>query len=199
MGEGGGGFLIQPARFPGRAPIDAYGGGGFRFADMSHRGSILALPSGIEAWAVRSPEEIDEAAVARLVAEAPGIEVLLMGTGTGLVPLKREVRRTDVAVLGANEEFAAECEAAGHTVRRLGSRLVIEIEGETKLPMILKRALELGLFGGVQALEFIRFDARRFGFRRRRRFWRQQAHLSLQCDEVFFGAVGRFHFAELVR
>ena len=34
---------------PGRAPIDAYGNGGFRFADMSHRGSILALPSGIKA------------------------------------------------------------------------------------------------------------------------------------------------------
>jgi hypothetical protein len=29
------------ARYPGRAPIDAYGNGGFRFADMSHRGSIL--------------------------------------------------------------------------------------------------------------------------------------------------------------
>ena len=39
-----------PARFPGRAPIDAYGNGGFRFAGMSHRGSILCLPSGIHAW-----------------------------------------------------------------------------------------------------------------------------------------------------
>jgi ABC-2 type transport system ATP-binding protein len=58
--------------------------------------------------------------------------------------LKRDVRRTDVALLGASEEFAVECETSGHTVRRLGSRLVIEIEGETKLPVILKRALELG-------------------------------------------------------
>ena len=32
---------------PGAHPIDAYGAGGFRFAGMSHRGSILALPSGI--------------------------------------------------------------------------------------------------------------------------------------------------------
>ena len=40
------------ARYPGRAPIDAYGNGGFRFADMSHRGSILCLPSGIYAWPV---------------------------------------------------------------------------------------------------------------------------------------------------
>ena len=36
-----------PARYPGRAPIEAYGNGGFRFAEMSHRGSILCLPSGI--------------------------------------------------------------------------------------------------------------------------------------------------------
>ena len=40
----------RAARYPGRAPIDAYGNGGFRFAEMSHRGSILCLPSGIYAW-----------------------------------------------------------------------------------------------------------------------------------------------------
>ena len=28
---------------PRRAPIDAYGAGGFRFAGMSHRGSLLCL------------------------------------------------------------------------------------------------------------------------------------------------------------
>ena len=39
---------------PGRYPIDAYGNGGFRFADMSHRGSILVLPSGIWCWPVGS-------------------------------------------------------------------------------------------------------------------------------------------------
>ena len=37
---------------PGRHLIDAYGNGGFRFAEMSHRGSILALPSGVKAWPV---------------------------------------------------------------------------------------------------------------------------------------------------
>ena len=58
--------------------------------------------------------------------------------------LKRDVRRTDVALVGASEEFASECEAGGNTVRRLGPRLVIEIEGEAKVPVILKRALELG-------------------------------------------------------
>ena len=35
----GKGIEIRDAHFPGRAPIDAYGNGGFRFADMSHRGT----------------------------------------------------------------------------------------------------------------------------------------------------------------
>lgn len=38
---------IRDAHFPGRAPLDAYGDGGFRFAEMSHRGSLLCVPSGI--------------------------------------------------------------------------------------------------------------------------------------------------------
>jgi uncharacterized protein len=92
MPESGGGFLMEPARFPGRAPIEAYGNGGFRFADMSHRGSILALPSGIEAWPVQSPAEIAPATLTRLIAEAAAIEILLVGTGDAMVPLSAEAR-----------------------------------------------------------------------------------------------------------
>jgi uncharacterized protein len=84
---------MEPARFPGRAPIDAYGNGGFRFAEMSHRGSILALPSGIEAWPVASAEDITPQSLARLVAEASAIEILLMGTGDAMAPLSPEARR----------------------------------------------------------------------------------------------------------
>ena len=86
MPEQSGGFLMEPARFPGRAPIEAYGNGGFRFADMSHRGSILALPSGIEAWAVGSAAEITPASLERVIDEAPAIEILLVGTGEMMVP-----------------------------------------------------------------------------------------------------------------
>ena len=92
MSESGGGFLMEPARFPGRAPIEAYGNGGFRFADMSHRGSILVLPSGIEAWPVRSSAEIALATLGRLIAEAASIEILLLGTGDTMSPLPREAR-----------------------------------------------------------------------------------------------------------
>ncbi len=90
--SGAGGFLIEPARFPGRAPIEAYGNGGFRFAEMSHRGSILALPSGIESWAVTAAAGISVQAVSRLVEEAGAIDILLVGTGDALTPLPRETR-----------------------------------------------------------------------------------------------------------
>jgi uncharacterized protein len=66
---------------PRTAPIDAYGNGGFRFAGMSHRGSILCLPSGIWAWPVTRADEIDETTLARVFAEARGIELFLLGTG----------------------------------------------------------------------------------------------------------------------
>lgn len=92
MSESGGGFLMQPARFPGRAPIEAYGNGGFRFADMSHRGSILALPSGIEAWPVKTVDEMTAEALVRVISEAAAIEILLVGTGATMSPLPKASR-----------------------------------------------------------------------------------------------------------
>lgn len=66
---------------PGRFPIDAYGNGGFRFADMSHRGSILALPSGIRAWGVTSAAELSEETLAPVFEEGDALELLLLGMG----------------------------------------------------------------------------------------------------------------------
>ena len=67
------------ARFPGRAPIEAYGNGGFRFAGMSHRGSILCLPSGIHAWEPASP--LDLASLSPALAEKADLGLLILGTG----------------------------------------------------------------------------------------------------------------------
>jgi uncharacterized protein len=86
------GIVIREQHFPGRAPIDAYGNGGFRFADMSHRGSILCLPSGIHGWGLAEGDPLSVDAFTRIVAEASDIEVLLVGTGSTLRPLPREVR-----------------------------------------------------------------------------------------------------------
>lgn len=86
------GIVIREQYFPGRAPVDAYGNGGFRFADMSHRGSILCLPSGIHGWAAEEGDPLTVDAFERVIAEAADIEVLLVGTGSDLRPLPRELR-----------------------------------------------------------------------------------------------------------
>ncbi len=67
------------AHYPGIAPIDAYGNGGFRFAGMSHRGSILCLPSGIYAWEPADP--LDVQSLAPALAERGEMRVLILGTG----------------------------------------------------------------------------------------------------------------------
>ncbi|MCJ2014365.1 Mth938-like domain-containing protein [Methylobacterium sp. J-076] len=77
---------------PGRHIIDTYGNGGFRFAGMSHRGSILLLPSGVSAWPVAGPREIDRSALRPVQAEAAGIELLLIGTGLDIVAIDPALR-----------------------------------------------------------------------------------------------------------
>lgn len=67
--------------FPRPAPVDSYGKGGFRFAGMSHRGSLLFLPSGIWAWPVTAVEDITAESLAPVIAEANAIGILLIGTG----------------------------------------------------------------------------------------------------------------------
>lgn len=68
-------------RYPYRAPIDAYGNGGFRFADMSHRGSLLCLPDGIFGWAVSSFDEISVETLAPVLQALSPPGFLLLGTG----------------------------------------------------------------------------------------------------------------------
>ncbi|UVF17858.1 MTH938/NDUFAF3 family protein [Microvirga terrae] len=72
---------------PGRYPLDAYGNGGFRFGDMSHRGSLLALPSGIRAWPVGSVAELTDEALDPIFAEADAIDLLLLGTGADIAAI----------------------------------------------------------------------------------------------------------------
>lgn len=84
------GINVRAAHFPGRAPIDAYGNGGFRFAAMSHRGSLLCLPSGIYGW--EPPATIDRASLARVFDEAAAIEVLIVGAGKEIAPLGEALR-----------------------------------------------------------------------------------------------------------
>ena len=86
------GGRIHDGFVPGRHLLDSYGAGGFRFADMSHRGSILALPSGIRAWPVAEPSQLSADAFAPVFAEAEAIDVLLIGTGELPVALPERLR-----------------------------------------------------------------------------------------------------------
>jgi uncharacterized protein len=68
-------------RYPGRAPIEAYGNGGFRFAGMSHRGSILCLPTSILAWDAAAIIDVTPDLIPLLQEEGATSGVLLLGTG----------------------------------------------------------------------------------------------------------------------
>jgi uncharacterized protein len=88
----GSGIEIREAHFPGRPPIDAYGNGGFRFADMSHRGSILCLPSGVHGWDVMEDAPLSIEQFRRVLDETGDIEFLLVGTGSSIRPLPADLK-----------------------------------------------------------------------------------------------------------
>jgi len=116
----------RPAgHLPGRHPIDAYGEGGFKFGGMSHRGSLLALPSGLYAWDVTTPADITEASLARVFAEEAGlIEHLLVGTGLDMLPLHPTVVQALRARRIVAEPMATGAAARTYNILMGESRLV---------------------------------------------------------------------------
>jgi uncharacterized protein len=70
----------QP-HLPYPAPIDAYGAGGFRFAGLSHRGSLMCLPDGIWAWPVETPQAVSPATLALVFDRAARLDLFILGTG----------------------------------------------------------------------------------------------------------------------
>ena len=88
--------------FPRRAPIEAYGEGSFRFAGMSHRGSLLCLPDGIWAWPVTTPAQVDAAALDPVLTNTSPIELFLLGSGRDPwfmpVDLRTRFRERGIAV-----------------------------------------------------------------------------------------------------
>jgi uncharacterized protein len=87
MAEPGQGF------YPYQALIDGYGNGGFRFADMSHRGSLLCLPTGMHAWDVSAPSEITRENLQPVFDAADQIDVLLIGLGNDIVGFDKAIRQ----------------------------------------------------------------------------------------------------------
>jgi len=87
---------------PRSAPIEAYGKGGFAFAEMSHRGSLLCLPDGIWAWPVTRPEEMDEVTLRRVIEKSAIIDTLVIGTGNAVWQppswLRERLRKVSVVI-----------------------------------------------------------------------------------------------------
>jgi len=66
---------------PRPAPIEAYGNCGFRFGNMSHRGSLLCLPDGIWAWPVADVRDLTTSSLKMVFAKAADLHVFLIGAG----------------------------------------------------------------------------------------------------------------------
>ena len=79
---------------PGAHLIEAYGAGGFRFAGMSHMGSILATPTGVSECGAQDPLRLvpaDFQPIFDEISAEPGrIEFVVVGTGLGLARVPRE-------------------------------------------------------------------------------------------------------------
>lgn len=78
--------------YPRQVPIDAYGNGGFRFAGLSHRGSLLCLPGGMFAWEARLPADVTLDSLAAVFGAADQLDVLLIGLGGDIAGLDPAVR-----------------------------------------------------------------------------------------------------------
>lgn len=66
---------------PGCHPIDMFGNGGFRFGGLSHRGSLLILPSGMWAFQPGNWAAVTTSDLQRMAQETPAIDLLVCGTG----------------------------------------------------------------------------------------------------------------------
>ena len=78
--------------YPRQVPIDAYGNGGFRFAGLSHRGSLLCLPGGMFAWEAKLPGDVTLASLAPVFEAADQLDVLLIGLGGDVAGLDPVIR-----------------------------------------------------------------------------------------------------------
>ena len=78
--------------YPYQATIDAYGDGGFRFAEMSHKGALICLPGGMYAWDVETSSGVSLETLERVYAAADEIDVLLIGLGPDIAAIPPGIR-----------------------------------------------------------------------------------------------------------
>ncbi len=73
--------MKHDAYYPEAIELEAYGNGGFRFGEMSHKGSLLILQSGIYGWDVTGFDEVSPSHFQTLFEAAAAHEFLIFGTG----------------------------------------------------------------------------------------------------------------------
>jgi uncharacterized protein len=93
---------VDAPHLPRQALIDAHGGGGFRFAGLSHRGALLCLPDGIWAWPLTDPAQASEETLARVFAQTGELDFFVFGTGAAPwimpEPLRARFRAAQVSL-----------------------------------------------------------------------------------------------------
>ena len=129
--------MAGQGHYPYQALIDAYGNGGFRFAEMSHRGSLLCLPSGMHAWDVTAPDGLTLASLEAVLAVADQLEILLVGMGTRFMPLPPEIKqafreRKIVAEPGATGSMARTYNVLLAEERAVGAALIAVADAGTR-------------------------------------------------------------------
>ena len=85
--------MNDTGHYPDQVGLDAYGNRGFRFAGLSHRGSLLCLPSGMFAWDVTAPAQLTLESLAPVLAVAEDIDVLFIGLGHDTAALDPTIRQ----------------------------------------------------------------------------------------------------------
>ena len=82
-----------------RKYIDNYGDGGFRVSGERYEGSVIVMPEQVLAWPVSTLAELNAESVVAVLAAEPAIELLLIGCGTRVERIPKDVR--DALLAGA--------------------------------------------------------------------------------------------------
>lgn len=85
--------MAETTKYPVQAAISDYGNGGFRFAGISHQGSLLLLPSGIYAWDVFEFSHLNAKDFQPVFDEPVKIDFLLLGCGPHLLSPIADIRQ----------------------------------------------------------------------------------------------------------
>jgi len=115
------------------APIDAYKDRGFRFAGMSHRGSLLCFPDGIWAWSVNDVTELMEATLSAVFDRAESLDFFLIGAGPDPWTLPETIRKRFRELALSVDAMATGAAVRTYNIllaenRRVGARLIAVAE-----------------------------------------------------------------------